>query len=271
MNLGPSRPEESNFAMNADTPENPFSRFSVRATWLDLRDALSALCTPALIVFLILFALNLVRWRITPLNSLTGGLVLEDLFYEAVNAFLMTPYAIAVHRFIILGERTMSYRIAPAEPRFRRFFGWSLALSVLAYEPATIVDMLPGSTSLTFLLTAVLGIAAFVVGIRVIVLFPAIAVDAPGANWRHALADTEGHAWDIFFVILVAMLPFVIVMFVAAVAVVLLRAIVGDDVVAHEDFHAAYGAIMRLLSYTLAVVIASRLYQWIGIKVREGD
>src|SRR5215470_1342684 len=166
--------------MNADTPENPFSRFSVRATWLDLRDALSALRTPALIVFLILFALNLVRWRITPLNSLTGGFVLEDLFYEAVNAFLMTPYAIAVHRFIILGERTMSYRIAPAEPRFRRFFGWSLALSVLAYEPVTIVDMLPGPTSLTFLLTAVLGIAAFVVGIRAIVLFPAIAVDAPG-------------------------------------------------------------------------------------------
>ena len=59
-------------------------------------------------------------------------------FYEAAKAFLMTPYAIAVHRFIIVGEKTTNYQIALVEPRFRRFFGWSLALSVLAYAPGGI-------------------------------------------------------------------------------------------------------------------------------------
>jgi hypothetical protein len=36
-----------------------------------------------------------VKARFMPLTELTAGPVLEDLFYEAVKAFLMTPYAIA--------------------------------------------------------------------------------------------------------------------------------------------------------------------------------
>src|SRR4051812_3989344 len=46
----------------------------------------------------------------------------------------------------------------------------------------------------------------FVIAIRTILLFPAVAVDAPGANWRQAMADTAGHAWDILFIMSVAML-----------------------------------------------------------------
>jgi hypothetical protein len=40
-----------------------------------------------------------------------GGatILLEDLFYDAVKAFRMTPYAIAVHRFIILDEKTIAF------------------------------------------------------------------------------------------------------------------------------------------------------------------
>jgi hypothetical protein len=51
-----------------------------------------------------------------PLTGLPGDTELEKFSYDAVEAFFMTPYAIVVHRFIILGEKTMSYRIAPAEP-----------------------------------------------------------------------------------------------------------------------------------------------------------
>jgi hypothetical protein len=98
-----------------------------------LRDtgyAVNQLFVQALIAFLILLALWIVRSHVMPL---TAGLiaVAAKLSCGALLAFLITPYAIAVHRFIILGERTMSYRIAPAEPKFRGFFGWSLALLVL--------------------------------------------------------------------------------------------------------------------------------------------
>ena len=252
--------------MNTAMPENPealaFSTAPVGTAWRDVCDALAVLFTPALIAFLILLALGIVKARFMPLSELTAGPVLEDLFYEVVKAFLMTPYAIAVHRFIILGEKTMSYRIAPAEPRFRRFFTWSLALSVLANAPAAIFE-LPGPTILTVPLGAGLGIAAIVVGIRAIVLFPAVAVDTPGANWRQAMADTRGHAWDIISTIVMATLPFVIV---AVVALGLLRAsIAGDAVIAFKDFLVPYGAIVGLFEYTIAVVIASRLYQWTSL------
>ena len=219
------------------------------------------------------------------LTGLAAGPALEYLLYEAVKAFLMTPYAIAVHRFIILGEKTMSYRIAPAEARFRRFFGWSLALLMLASAPVAIFETLfePGPTP--FVILVVLSIAAMVVGIRAIVLFPAVAVDAPGANWRQAMADTKGYAWRIFLIIAVATLTFLIFVFavmVAAVGAILAYSIAGGAVItfnagdamkALEDLkagfpRAAYLAIVELVGYTLAVVIASRLYQWIGVRVK---
>jgi hypothetical protein len=230
---------------------------------------LSVLFAPALIAFLILLALGIVRARTVPSTGPTGPELLEDLVYEAVKAFLMTPYAIAVYRFIILGEKTMSYRIAPAEPRFRRFFGWSLVLSVLAYVPGAIFVMLPGPTILRVILGVVLGIAVVVVGIRAIVLFPAVAVDAPSANWRQAMADTDGYAWKIIFIIVMAALPFLIVF---GVATAILRAtIAGDAVMSLPDFLDASAPIVEFVGYTLAIVIASRLYQRIGVKVKGSE
>ena len=257
--------------MNTAAPENPEApKFStaVVTAWHDMRDVLRVLFTPALIVFLILLALGILRVQIVPLTGLTAGQGLEKLLYDAVVAFLMTPYAIAVHRFIILGEQTMSYRITPAEPRFRRFFGWSLALSVLWDAPAALSVMLPAlkdflSVDPPFVLFVVLVGIVTVVAIRAIVLFPALAIDAPGANWRRAMADTRGHAWHIFFIIVGANLPLVIV----AALPVLLRVNLGVTI--GSDVYAAFGAILRLFIYTLAVVIASRLYQWIGIRVKE--
>jgi hypothetical protein len=261
--------------MNSAAPETPealaFST-AVLSAWRDVRDALTALFTPALIAFLILLALFIVKARVMP-----TGLVMENLFYEAVKAFLMTPYAIAVHRFIILGEKTTTYRIAPSEPRFRRFFAWSLALSMLANAGAAISLMLPGYTVLNAILESVFGIAAIVVGIRAIVLFPAVAVDAPGANWRQAMADTDGHAWQIFFIIVAVALSLFVVAGLAWVAIRF--SILDESVIAPKDpmgrfwtpslWQMAFWAIVGLFMYTLAVVIASRLYQWIGIRVKE--
>jgi hypothetical protein len=66
-----------------------------------------------------------------------------DAMYNVVQAFLLTPYAIAVHRFIVLGEKTTGYRIAPTDPKFQRFFGWWLALWAPYLVPVTISALLP--------------------------------------------------------------------------------------------------------------------------------
>lgn len=193
--------------------------------------------------------------------------------YNVVQAFLMTPYAIAVHRFIILAEKTKGYRIAPADPKFRRFFCWWLALRAFYLAPAAISALLPTlETPFDLLLEVVLHIPVVVLTIRAIVVFPAVAVGAPGADWRWAIADTGGHVWRIFFIILGAMLPLVIAIFifafVAATAATIAKSILADipPILISTSLVTAslLGEIVLLLVYTLVAVIASRLYQRLG-------
>jgi len=77
---------------------------------------------------------------------------------------------------------------------------------VLAYAPAEFLRILPGPTSTVPL--GILGAGLFIRG-------HCGWNPAPGANWRQAMADTYGHAWEIFRIIVGATLPFVIVAAVA--------------------------------------------------------
>jgi hypothetical protein len=248
--------------VNTVTPKNPGVLASGVSAWSDVRDALSWLFRPALISFVILLALGTTKELIIPIASHTVDSMLKLLVYEAIQAFVMTPYAIAVHRFIILGEITTSYRIPLTEPRFRRFFGWSLALVVLTNVPTALDALLAGSTISDIILGVVLGFAVMVLTIRTTILFPAVAVDAPGADWRHAIADTSGHAWDIFLILFVGTLPFLIV---ASAGRAILQGSLADDAVIAFG---AFDAIVGLVGWTLVVVIASRVYQWIGAQVK---
>jgi len=85
-----------------------------------------------------------------------------------------------------------------------------------------------------------------------------VAVDASGANLRGAIADAYGHAWRIFFITMVAMLPFIIV--AVAGKVILQGSIASDAVIAFG----AFDAIVFLVGCTLFAMMASRVYQWIG-------
>jgi hypothetical protein len=104
---------------------------------------------------------------------------------------------------------------AAVSSEFRRFFYLWLALWALYLASAAISALLPAlETPFDLLLEVVLRIPVFVLAIRAIVLFPAVAVGAPGADWRRAIAYTGGHVWRIFFIILGAMLPLVIAAFI---------------------------------------------------------
>ena len=63
------------------------------------------------------------------------------------QGFLTVPYYIAVHRLVILGERTTSYALAPSNPRFQLFFWWWAALTVVAYLPVEIPAQARGPTA----------------------------------------------------------------------------------------------------------------------------
>jgi small-conductance mechanosensitive channel len=84
---------------------------------------------------------------------------------------------------------------------------------IIAFPFAFVAAFLHG------LVLIVLAVVAAVISVRCMILFAAIAVDAPGADWRNAIADSKGHSWRIFLVLLCTVAPAIIV--AAIVAVVL--------------------------------------------------
>jgi hypothetical protein len=180
------------------------------------QDALAARARmPNLFLFAVvaIAVLNLIYFGLVVIGFLVGpGLLslLIGLIYAVVEGLLLTPLAIAVHRFLLLNEAKDGYRIDTQDPRFMKFFTFLAGLSVVMLIPRLIGDLLSspmGPTGFSEFITFILAIVAVVILVRNVILFPAVAVDAPGAEWRNAMADTKGHSWRVFFILLCVVLP----------------------------------------------------------------
>lgn len=135
-----------------------------------------------------------------------------------VQSVLLAPLAIAVHRYVLLGEASQGYAIEPQRPRYLRFVGFSILIGLLFGLPNLIGSLLPGYgreediTAAWGLVSAVLVVAIVIVTLRRAILFPAIAVDAPGASWSNARNDTKGHTWRVAFIFLCTVIPMMVLM-----------------------------------------------------------
>ena len=92
-------------------------------------------------------------------------------------------------------------------------------------------------------------IVAIIVCLRLAILFPAIAIDAPGATASKALADTRGFAVDIFLIYLLAALPIVAIDFISRG--LNLPMMIGTVV----------DGLLDVIALVLLVVITSRIFQ----------
>lgn len=233
--------------------------------WRDTTAVFRALTAQVWIVLPISVVIAFVQ-RLSPQSEApfaTGPLLL-GFVVGCVQAFLLTPYLIAVHRFIILGETATPYRLEPRAHRFQLFFLWSVVLSMFYWVPAFALGALPRTTGTMLvgsLLLLAIFVAAVIVSTRLIILFPAIAVDAPGATWGNAMADTKGHFWRILLISMLATLP----VLVGMIAVALLAGEALWVVAAPLE-----GA-MSVVLMTLAVAVASRLYEQLGDRVKQPD
>jgi hypothetical protein len=187
----------------------------------------------------------------------------------AVQSFLITPFLIAVHRFILLDQVTGHYVLAPQEPRFLRFFGWSLAITALSLFPTVVQTWLAALATpelLTVVLTLALMIVCFFLTFRLTILFPAVAVDAAGATAANAYADSKGNVWRIFFIFLFAILPFA----VFALGLYFLGLIsTAKDTSPLRIAGQIVSAIVGVPAYALFVAIASRIFQALGERVNR--
>jgi len=245
---------------------------AAKIAWIDLYGVFRNLPRVWAVALAIKFALSVPALLMggNARDSVGGWIV--SIVIAVANSFFMTPYIIAVHRLIILDEIAPSYVLRPGEPRFQKFFGWSLILwacelGLLGVFALLSAPMLLIPNAPFFLITLILMTLTFAAIFilcwaisRLSILFPAIAVDAAGANWRNVIADTRGYAWPIFLIGLLANLPFV------PVGIALWFS-VGDGTAAA----AVTDAVTGLASITLLVVIASRLYERLGNRVNQPE
>jgi hypothetical protein len=191
------------------------------AAYRDLGRVLAAMRTVMLCAFLILLAASasqsLIPRRLWE-QQLTGEAL--DLAWAAAEAFLLAPIMIAIHRFVILDRITRSYTVPIGEPAFAVFFCWLLALKILFGVPFDLLGVLQTlnwsvwASSSVFALAL---IAAVGVMLRLTILLPALAVEAPGATPSYALADTNGYALRVLALFLLGLLPWVAGAFAVAV------------------------------------------------------
>lgn len=239
---------------------------SILTAWRDAFDVVAALRPQVAVALLIVVTMWSVRtWIMPPADWLDLWSYMA--IYNVIHGFLVAPYVIAVHRFVILGETAAGYRISPVDPTLRRFFCWWLAVEALFLAPSLISGRLSGPIDVIVEVALLAVVVAL--SIRAILIFPAVAVGAPDMDWRRAIADTGGHVWRIVFIIVGAMLPLVIavVIFAVAAATVLqiARSIPHAQPVDYSAFWVAssfVGEFLWLFAYkTLVAVIASRLYE----------
>jgi hypothetical protein len=168
--------------------------------------------------------------------------------------FFVTPICIAVHRYILLGEITPRYRLEPSGARFSTYFLWAAALTVGGALPGLLgLGLGPNASGVGGVLGFALLLAFFVASVRLLILFPAIAVDAPGANWRNAFADGRGHFWRMFAIVFITLVPLI-------VAGLLVAAIFGEG----AGIVKIVWSLGAFLGGVLGVAVSSRLYQALG-------
>ncbi len=235
--------------------------------WWRLLFSLRTIVTSAFLIVLAISAVTeFVPHRLwdRELSGTALGLV-ED----AVRALLLTPIVIAIHRFVILGEVTSGYGLDVGEPGFRRFFIWLFALKVFVGLPYELLGVLqargyPLWATTLFLVIAL--IVAIAVALRLCVLFPAIAVETPGATAANAFADTRGQALRLLTIFFLACLPWFAV--VAGVIILLGR---GASVAGSAPAMVALvvGGIAQTAVLSLTAVIASHAFMFLAAHVKR--
>lgn len=187
--------------------------------WGDAFRAVSTMPVPAGIVFVILMLIAGASMLLIPdpmklAKTSMPWLQVISLITTIVQGFLLAPLAIAVHRMVLLGETTDRYALDPSSPRYMRFVGFGVLVSLLWSLPNLISSLTPhsyGLSEVAGIVSFVLVIVVAIVTLRRAILFPAIAVDAPGATWSNARNDTKGHSWRVCFIFVCVALPVLMV------------------------------------------------------------
>ena len=238
--------------------------------WCDAVAAVGSMTSVAFAAFVLALMIEFAHAILFGVPAGQGGSepteMLRYLAVAALQGVVEVPLAIAVHRYVLLGEITGSYSLDFAHPRFRRFFAFAMALNMvwaigLVASDAAAATGLEATTTLALCLALLAMIMA--VTVRTLILFPAIAVDATGADWPNAVDDSKGHSWRIFCILVTTALP-------ALVASLIMYALFGDPTDRSIPASVAYAvtiAAVNVLMVAAFAAAASRLFRVLAARL----
>lgn len=201
---------------------------------------------------------------------LTEAAGLSPLFIGSIevllNVAVLAPLSVALHRFVLMGEITPRMSVALSRAALLPYMRASLAVSgltLIAYFGGAAFSALFAPPLGTMMMLSFFALTVLI-SVRLTLLFPAIASEAPGARWPRAIADTSGHGWRIFFVLALCSLPF---LFVGLPLDGLLREI--DPLRPAGLILAVVGAILEVAWTVVLVIAAARMFQAVGVLLKR--
>lgn len=178
-----------------------------------LKGALAfARATPVLLLDTLILAVVVGTARRLLLGDAAHSPYLTASVEAVANVLVFAPLTLAAHRFALEGVATPKLGEAWRAATFAAFLKASLVVSALSlglyFGGALVAEALPEPFATTAFLAAFT--ASIALTVRLTLLFPAIAVGAPGAGFARALADSAGRGWPIFLALVTCSAPFLV-------------------------------------------------------------
>jgi hypothetical protein len=202
------------------------------------------------------------RLESAPVFATLSGIVID-----AVQYFCLTTVIIAIHRFVIRGDITRSYMVDSADEALP-FFTLTMVLSILwaltsRASMLLLVNPAAQHAGILSLAAIIVAYAALVwLGLRLIVLFPAIAIRAKGTVLGDAFADTKGHSPRVFAIFILAFIPPI------ALGLLITLGLGHGIMVRGSALGDIFSALIGTFVTALSVVIASHIFLAFGRTVR---
>lgn len=180
------------------------------------------------------------------------------------------PVAVAVHRFILMGQITHGF--FSLNPRYTKIFSlWAVGLQLIrTLLTAPYTSIMEMNKLIGSLILIAFSVLSLIVCIYSAMIFPAVATEASGEQWSLRIVKSwrqmNGHAWLFVRSVILAFLPLVLVYFVFWILFGGLHAslLAGDLSQSFRPGLSFAIGLVSIFSAMLGAAVLSWLYAWIG-------
>jgi hypothetical protein len=239
-------------------------RVILRTVWNDLGEVWVRLRRQSIVALSIVLLFEIVG----AIPEISGNRLLSESF-NLMCKLATLPLEIAIFRLLILDEAEPGYPFAMSTARFQRMLGWTVGLWAVTTVPSYVVEAVPSSTTAAAVIAVAMVVIALVVLIRLSLLLPAIAVDAPGASVGNSVADTKGHAWMIVKPYLTIVVVFVLIVMTAAALAGLIGLRGASGSFAKGSLASSvFIGVIAFVALCAGTIVAARLFMSLGARLK---